>query len=391
MPWKEIGVVDSRMEFVVRVRRGERVTDLCREYGISRKTAYKFLSRFSQQGTEGLEDQSRARHTQRHRTSADVEALILKLRREHPTWGSKKLKKVLENQNEGLKLPSRSTFDVILRRHGLVTPRKVRRCVPPMLGPLTQPRAHNDVWAVDYKGQFRLGNGRLCYPLTTSDLASRYVLGCEALDNTETAPARESFEQLFATYGLPKVIRTDNGSPFASARSLFGLTKLSAFWLSNGVVHQRIEPGHPEQNGVHERMHRTLKQETTRPAGQNALQQQERFDTFRAVFNEKRPHEGIDMRRPAELYAPSDRAYQPHPLEYPLHDDLRVVSACGGIRVGRARAFLASALAGYRVGLRELDDDVFLVSFASLDLGVLHVRRGEFEAFDRLPTSSSAA
>jgi putative transposase len=218
VPWKETRAVDSRMELVVRIRAGERVSDLCREYGI-------FVERFAARGLEGLLDQSRARHTQNHRTSAEVVERIVKLKKEHPSWGSKKLKEFLEREDKGVRFPSRSTIDVILCRSGLVKPRRMRREVPPTLGPLTIPEGPNHVWAVDYKGQFRLGNGRLCYPLTCSDLSSRFVLGCEALDSTELEPAREAFEHLFARFGLPEVIRTDNGSPFASARSLFGLSR----------------------------------------------------------------------------------------------------------------------------------------------------------------------
>jgi transposase InsO family protein len=379
------------MELVVRIQAGERVSDLCREYGISRKTAYKFVDRFASKGPEGLLDQSRARHTQVHRTSAAVVERIVNLKKEHPSWGSKKLKEVLEREVKGVRFPARSTIDAILCRSGLVKPRRMRREVPPTLGPLTTPEAPNHVWAVDYKGQFRLGNGRLCYPLTCSDLSSRFVLGCEALDSTELELAREVFEHIFARFGLPEVIRTDNGAPFASARSLFGLSRLSAFWMSMGIHHERIEPGHPEQNGVHERMHRTLKQETTRPAASNALQQQERFDRFMTVFNEKRPHEGLAMKRPADFYRPSTRAYLPRPLEYALHDDVKTVARHGHVRIGRRNVFLSSALVGHKIGVRELESDVFLLTFASLDLGIVRGRHGSLEPFDRPPQPSNAA
>jgi len=391
VPWKVTRIVDARMELVVRHRAGERVIDLCREYGISRKTAHKFLQRYERLGPSGLVDESRAPHRQARRTVPEVEAQIVECKKEHPSWGAKKLKDVLERKHPGVSFPSRGTFEAILRRHDLVVPRARKPRVRPRLGPLTVPSEPNQVWAVDYKGDFRLGNGRRCYPLTSSDLCTRFVLGCEALESTEYAPAREAFERLFETFGLPEVIRTDNGTPFVSTRSLLGLTRLSVHWLSLGIRHERIDPGHPEQNGVHERMHRTLKQETTRPAAANGLQQQERFDRFLETFNTERPHESLGMKRPADLYTPSAKRYDPKPLDYPMHDDVVVVGRYGQLCRGRrCKSFLSAALAGYPVGLREVDDDVFLVSFASIDLGLLHARTSRFAPFDPLADPSSS-
>lgn len=379
------------MELVVRARAGEAVSELCREYEISRKTAYKFLERYERLGPPGLLDQSRAPRRQSRRTAPEIEALIVACKQEHRHWGAKKLREVLEREHPGVSFPSRSAIEAVLRRHDLVTPRARRPRVRARLGPLTAPTEPNHVWAVDYKGDFRLGNGRRCYPLTSSDLCTRFLLGCEALESTQYAPARESFERLFETFGLPEILRTDNGTPFVSARGLFGLTQLSAYWLSLGITHERIDPGHPEQNGVHERMHRTLKQETTRPAAHNALQQQERFDRFTEEFNTERPHESLAMKRPADLYVLSTRPYDPKPLEYPMHDDVLVVNRFGQLTRGRrCKLFLSSALAGYPVGLREIDDDVFLVSFASLDLGLLQARTGRFDPLDPTTGLSSS-
>lgn len=381
MPWKVSDPMTERMYFVTRLEKGERMTDLCREFGISRKTGYKFWERFKRQGVTALSDESRAPRRVARKTSEALEELLVEARGTHPSWGGKKLKDVLEREHPEVKLPSASTVAAILKRHGLVKDRKRRRHPASRGGPLTPAQAPNEVWAADYKGQFRLGDREYCYPLTATDLASRFILAIEALDGTDDEQARAAFGDVFATYGLPAAIRTDNGPPFAS-QGLAGLTKLSAWWLRLGIRHERIEPGHPEQNGQHERMHRTLKAETARPARANVLQQQDRFDEFREEFNEKRPHEAIDMKRPAEVYSVSDRRL-PDPLpelDYPLHDDVLVVSRAGHIRLPRGRqVFLAHALAGHSVGLREQLDGRWLVTFTNLDLGTYDAGLGSFE------------
>ena len=385
MPWRESQTVNERMKFIVRLEAGESMSDLCQEFGISRKTGYKFWERYKRQGPQGLEDASRAPKRVARRTAAAIESALVEARKRHPTWGGRKLKRAIEREQPGVIIPSASTVSGILKRNGLVKQRKRWQRPAAWRKPLTVPGTSNEVWAVDYKGQFRLGNGEYCYPLTATDVHSRFLLTVEALDSTDEESAREAFAGLFRERGLPEIIRSDNGTPFASC-GLAGLTRLSAWWLRLGIRHERIEPAHPEQNGQHERMHRTLKAETTRPAGGNSLEQQERFDTFRRVFNEERPHEGLGLKTPAEVYQPSPRHYpEPLPeLRYPLHDDVLVVTRHGHIRLPKGRTvFLSNALADQPVGLREGDDGRWLVTFVNLDLGTYDPRGAAFEPLNK--------
>lgn len=383
MPWKEKSVVDERVEFVVRARRGETVSALCREYGISRKTGHKFLRRYADGGPEALHDMSRAPTRRARATAPEIEAKIVAEKKKYASWGAAKLRAVLSEREPGVSWPVRSTFETILRRHGLVEPKKRRRNVPRLPGPLTQPNAPNHVWAIDYKGQFRLQSARYCYPLTVSDLHTRFLLGCDALSDTRMGPAIDAFLRLFDEYGLPDVIRSDNGTPFAS-RALLGLTRLSAIFAALDIRHERITPGKPQQNGSHERMHLTLKREATRPASRNIIAQQERFDAFRERFNHVRPHEALGMKRPGELYRRSERPLPKRiALAYPLADDVRRVTKSGHLACGHGGVFLARPLAGFDVGLTEIADDVFTVTFAALNLGTLDYRNRRFVAADK--------
>ena len=369
MPWESRTPVDLRIEFMNRVMQGETVAQLCREYGISRKTGDKFKQRFKRLGEEGLGDQSRAPKIIPHRTPPELVELIVAERKRHPTWGPKKVKETLERRLKRV-LPAPSTIGDILLRAGLVQARAKRRRVPPQPTTLRTAHAPNDVWCIDYKGQFRLGDRSLCYPLTLTDQYSRFILGCEAMTAISDEAAREACEELFHRYGLPKVIRSDNGVPFAS-NGLANLTQLSAYWLRLGIELERIRPAHPEENGRHERMHRTLKFETTRPPRANLLQQQERFDEFVEEFNQERPHEALAMKRPAQVYKASPRnlpAVLDEP-QYPEHDDVVPVSRIGHIYFRRKQIYLSTALAFQYVGLREEEDGRWLVSFMSLDLG----------------------
>lgn len=371
MPWKESSVVNERMGFITRLNAGERMSDLCLHYGISRKTGYKFKERFERLGLIGLGDQSRA-PVRNRRLRGPVADLVLELRRKHPTWGPRKLREVLGGLHPGIPLPGTTAIGSLIDREGLVTPQRRRNRVPSFPDHLTQAAAANEVWCADYKGQFRLGNTSYCYPLTVSDDATRFLIAVDAFDRINLDEARISFEQAFTKYGLPKVIRTDNGAPFASC-GLLGLTRLSVFWIKQGIRPERIKSGEPQQNGRHERMHRTLKAETTRPAARNLLQQQERFDCFVETYNNVRPHEALGMSTPAKVYQPSGRTFIAKPLDYPLHDDVVKVDRSGHTNIVRGRGgsfFVSGALAGERIGIRELENDTWLLTFAGIDLGV---------------------
>jgi transposase InsO family protein len=365
--------VDLRTEFMQRLANKERVTDLCREYGISRKTGHKYKARFERLGAPGLEDQSRAPKVIPHKTSPEVVELIVAERMQHPTWGPRKLKASLERRFEW-PFPSASAVGGILARKGLVRPRKKRQRHEPMPTALRTALAPNDIWCIDYKGQFRLGDATYCYPLTVTDQFTRYILGCEGMAAISDEAAREECVEIFRMHGLPAAMRSDNGVPFAST-GLGGLTKLSVLWLRLGIFLDRIRPAHPEENGQHERMHRTLKFETARPARANLLQQQERFDEFVDEFNQLRPHEALDMRRPADIYTPSTRRFPDKlpELRYLACDDVLRVNRSGQIYIaGIGQVPLTTALTGETVGIREERDGRWLVRFAELDLCYVH-------------------
>ena len=304
MPWKECRVVDDRLRFVARLLDGEKMAPLCKEFGISRKTGYKIYVRYKDCGVQGLTDRSRRPYRHANQLPMTVEKWILRLKREYPNWGAPKIRERLRQRCPDLQCPAISTVHAVLDRHGLVTPKRrpARHAQGTSLGTPSQP---NDLWCADYKGEFMLADRRYCYPLTVTDFASRYLLACEGLTTTKEQYAIPVFERVFREYGLPAAIRTDNGVPFASTSALYGLSKLSVWWLRLGIHLERIRPGHPEQNGRHERMHLTLKREATKPAAANALQQQARFDAFLEQFNRERPHEALAMKVPRDVYAVS--------------------------------------------------------------------------------------
>lgn len=372
--------MDERLKFVARLLDGEKMTVLCREFGISRKTGYKIYSRYKDVGMAGLTDRSRRPYRQANRLPFQVEKLIVQLRREHPSWGAPKIREKLRRLHSEISLPAISTVHAVLDRHGLVSRGHHRPRHKAQGTPLALARSPNDLWCADYKGEFMLADRRYCYPLTITDAASRYLLCCDALSGTKEMLAFTAFERAFRDFGLPIAIRTDNGIPFSSRSAFFGLSRLSVWWLRLGIRIERIQPGHPEQNGRHERMHLTLKKEATRPAARNFLQQQAKFDRFKDCYNFERPHQGIGMKYPAELYQPSSRPYQGlDDLEYPLHDRTVTVTNCGRICLGRRKVNLSHVFAGQRVGIREVDEKIWLVSFMHYDLGFFDEHAGRVE------------
>jgi len=371
--------MDERLRFIARLLEGEKMAPLCREFGISRVTGYKIFKRYKDCGLDGLYNRSRAPYRQANRLPYQVERTILGIKNEHPSWGAPKIRDKLLRQFPMLKTPAISTIHAVLDRHGLVRRRKRRR-YKAQGTPLTAAQQPNGLWCADYKGEFMLGNRRYCYPLTISDYRSRYLIACEALDSTKADFAFSVFERAFKDFGLPRAIRTDNGTPFASGNALFGLTRLSVWWLRLGIRLQRIQPGHPQQNGRHERMHLTLKQEATRPPAFNYLQQQERFDAFSRVYNTQRPHQGLGGAYPGDIYTPSPRVYAPpEEPEYPFHDRAVRVTRCGRICIGKRKINLSTAFAGQTVGIREVEDQIWLVSFLDYDLGFFDNERGRVE------------
>jgi len=354
MPWKECSVMDERMQLVARRLAGEGMAELCREFGISRKTGYKIFDRYQECGIQGLTDRSRRPYRYANQLPFQVENFILNVKREH-----------LLRRFSSIPIPAKSTIHAVLDRHGLVERRGRAQGTALSLG-----QRPNELWCSDYKGEFLLGNHQYCYPLTVTDHASRFLLTCEALSSTRGDYAFAVFERLFQERGLPANIRSDNGVPFASAHALFHLSKLAVWWLRLGVGIERIQPAHPQQNGRHERMHLTLKKEATKPAAANFLQQQARFDKFIEVFNNERPHEALDMKCPAEVYQPSPRPYTGLPnIDYPFHDKTIVVTRCGRICLGKKKINFSQVFAGQAVGIKEVHDDIWLVSFMDYDLG----------------------
>jgi len=361
--------MDERVKFIGRVLDGEKISKLCEEFGISRKTGYKIYERYQSCGVEGLSDRSRRAYKQANRLPFQIERSILALKKEYPSWGAPKLREKLVQRYPEITAPAISTVHAVLDRNGLVERRKRRRYKAEGT-PLNQSHQPNGLWCADYKGEFMLGNKQYCYPLTITDYHSRYLLASEGLETTKEPFAFSVFERVFKEYGLPGAIRTDNGLPFSSPVALFGLSKLSVWWLRLGIDIERIKPGHPEQNGRHERMHLTMKREVCRPPGYNFLQQQEKLDAFQNIYNNERPHQAIGMRCPAELYTPSTRQYNGLPeIDYPYADRTIMVTHCGRICMGRKKVNFSTVFAGQKVGITQTEDKIWLVSFMKYDLG----------------------
>lgn len=375
--------MDERLRFVARVLEGDTMTEACRAFGISRKTGYKLLERYREEGPVALADRSRRPVRYANQLPDQIERLIVEVKREKPHWGARKIREILVRRLAGdVRIPAISTVHAVLDRHGQVR-RMGRRRRKATGTPLSSGSEPNDLWAADFKGEFKLGNGRWCYPLTVTDHASRFLLMCEAMESTREEPVIVAFERLFRERGLPGAVRTDNGLPFASPNGLFNLSKLSVWWLRLGIRIERIRPGHPQQNGRHERMHLTLKRETARPPAMNAIQQQERFEAFIQEFNHERPHEALAMQCPATLYAPAPRPYRGLPeLQYPFHDRDALITACGRLCMHRKKINISTLLAGQKVGIKEVDDGIWLVSFMEYDLGYIDLEQKTLQPLD---------
>src|SRR6187455_2898792 len=344
MPWKECHAMDERLRFVARLLEGETMVALCEEFGISRKTGHKIYQRYRQIGVQGLTDRSRRPHRHANQLPMVVEKTIFKIKREYPSWGAPKIRERLRQRWPEVHCPAISTVHAVLDRHGLVT-RRSRRSRRRLTGtPLSWPATPNRLWCADDKGEFLLGNRRYCYPLTITDFASRYLLTCEALSTTQERFAFTAFDRTFREFGLP----------VASPTALYRLSKLAVWWLRLGIRIERIQPGHPQQNGRHERMHRTLKLEATKPAAANVLQQQARFDTFVTRYNQERPHQALAMKVPADVYTRSPRIYRGlEDLTYPFHDATFTVTHCGRICFHGRKINLSHVLAGQNVGVTQ--------------------------------------
>jgi putative transposase len=372
--------MDERLRFVARLLEGEKMAPLCAEFGISRKTGYKIFDRYKDTGVTAFTDRSRRPYRQANRLPAPIEATIVRLKREYPGWGAPKIREKLRQRVAPPLLPAISTVHAVLDRHHLVKRRRRRRGDVPAGGALTRPTDPNALWCADYKGEFMLGNRRYCYPLTITDFASRYLLTCEALSTTQERFAFTAFDRTFTEFGLPAAIRTDNGVPFASPTALYRLSKLAVWWLRLGIRIERIAPGHPQQNGRHERMHRTLKAEATKPAAPNVLQQQARFDTFVTRYNQDRPHQALGMKVPAELSTRSTRVYRGlEDLSYPFHDATFTVTHCGRICFHGRKINLSHVFAGQNVGVTQVGERIWLVTFMHYDLGYFDDEVGRLE------------
>lgn len=381
MPWSETNAMEQRIQFIRDwLSRTHSVSDLSALYGVSRKTAYKWIERYLKDGADWAMERSHEAHVVHNRTPAEVEQALMQMRARHPSWGARKLLHQVGLAAPGLRLPHESTVCEMLKRNGMITARPRRRSIGHPGRPSAVVSCPNDAWSADFKGQFRLGDGRYCYPLTVTDNYSRYLLECKALAGTLLEPTRMVFTRLFKEYGLPRRIKTDNGVPFAGA-TLGRLSRLSVWWLRLGVLPELSEPGKPQQNGRHERMHKTLKDEATKPPGSNAQAQQRKFNVFRREYNEVRPHEALEMSTPAHLYRPSPRAMPDKlpAMEYPDRFEVRYVSANGGIRWHKQWVNVTSALVGEHVGLEPVDDGLWDVYFGVLKLGRLHERHMRIE------------
>lgn len=371
MPWKESRIVNERVKFVADVLRGERtMTELCQIYGIARKTGYKWIERFNVAGPSGLEDLTHRPAICPQATPDEVVNRVLEMRYKYPTWGARKIKARLEKVDPSVTWPAASTIGELLRRAGLVCQSKHRRHVMPSLEPCCEATAPNHLWCMDFKGFFRCQNGHRCDALTITDAFSRFLIRCEAVRRTDYQSVDEICESAMLQFGMPERIRTDNGVPFASS-GLLGLSRLSLKWIRLGIVHERIDPGQPQQNGRHERIHRTLKEDTANPSAANLAEQQERFSRFREIYNHERPHEALALATPGSIYISSPRPYPTShpPIEYGPDFLVRRVKTHGEFRWGKECIFISSVLGHEYIGFLPIDEDLYQVWWGQTWLG----------------------
>ena len=382
MPWKETSAVEQRMELITNwLSQNYSVVELSRIHGVSRKTIYKWLGRYETDEVDGLKEHGRAPLHHPNATGAEIVEMIVQAKLVHQRWGPKKLLARLEREHPDGRWPALSTVSEILRRHGLVKHRHQRHHTPPYSEPFQACHEPNAVWSADYKGQFRLGNGRLCYPLTISDNYSRYLLGCWALEHPSYEQTQPWFEWSFREYGLPHAMRTDNGAPFAAV-TVGGLSRLAVWFIKLGVRPERIEPGQPQQNGRHERMHRTLKEATVAPPRDNYEQQQRAFDRFQNEFDNERPHEAIGQRTPASIYKRSPRRYPSKipKVEYDTNTLVRHIHTSGCMKWKGEAIYVAGNLSGEDIGLRRISEHEWDMRYSFHHLGTFDERNGKIKS-----------
>ena len=377
MPWKIINTMDQKIQLIADWQlQNFSLTDLSQKYGISRPTVYKLIERYGQLGIEGLKEQSRAPKNCPHRTPKEILNLIIQEKLKNRNRGPRKIRAQLKRQHPELNLPAISTVSYWLKKEGLVEKRKKRLHVPPYTQPFCKCHAPNDVWSIDYKGQFYMKNGHVCYPLTVSDNFSRFLLGCKALAGPRYDPTRRYLELIFRECGLPDAIRNDNGTPFAS-KCIGGLSRLSIWFIQQGIIPERIEKGCPQENGRHERMHRTLKKDALNPKASNNKEQQKKFDIFRHDYNNYRPHEALNDQIPSDYYKKSNRPYveRPHPPEYGYDYTIRQVRQSGELKLKGQMFYITKLLTGQPIGLKEIADGIWQLQYSFYVLGSVDLRK----------------
>jgi putative transposase len=385
MTWGNTNIKREQVKFIGDwLKETYSFSDLCAKYGISRKTGYKLVNKFEKEGERAFESKSHARHTHPNKTSEETMARILALKCRYPKWGPQTLRTWMLRNEPSLPCPATSTIGEFLRKMQLVKPKRSRRHVPPHSEPLAGCNEPNQIWSADFKGKFRMGDGHYCNPLTVSDNFSRYLLDCTGLERATLDETKKCFIRVFREYGLPNAIRTDNGPPFAGT-GIGGLSQLSIWWLKLEILPERIALGCPQQNGRHERMHRTLKEATAKPASKNLAEQQKSFRKFMEEYNHQRPHQALGGQCPADVYSASHRGYPEKLSEiiYPHDMEIRMVKHNGEIKWAGKRFFLSQLLTGEPVGLESIADGVVIIYFGRLKLGKIDARDDRITRIDQ--------